>query len=548
MANKKEKTTKPKTPTNDFESSIRNYANEIETIKSFAEAVRRIPGEYIGNKGNKGWKSCIREIFQNAFDECVRQKSPCHYVRMVFDERNQSAIIEDDGRGVPYGKIIEIYSTQHSSSNYTKEPYNYTSGCHGVGGGVAMALSKKFIVQSYVLGEGRMVQFDRGILWKYGEKPVKCPTGRQGTTVYMEPDTEVLGPINLTAAEVFELVKRIYPMSNIGDRFDFTGIDINGAFIINEKLVNREGIIVDLKQICEKPIIAPIHFAADNGTMRAEVVFTYDASAVTESEDIDSYANFSPTTDGGTHVEGFLDGLCQYFRYYMNKIYLNEKSKISITNVDIKTGLKAVVFGALLNPVFAGQFKGILTSEEMKPFMKDLTIASLEKWAQEKPADLQRVAKYLKDVAEVRIKSNETKVKLTSNYETSALGAFPKKFVKPSGKKNVEFFIVEGDSALGGIENGRDCATQGIFPIRGKLPNAFARNKNEILQNQEVSAIIQLVTGDKVYKKNFDINQVKWDKIIILADADPDKLCELSGLLVTVVNKTLLTAGSSLVL
>ena len=126
------------------------------------------------------------------------------------------------------------------------------------------------------------------------------------------------------------------------------------------------------------------------------------------------------------------------------------------------------------------------------------------------------------------------------------MGAFPKKFVKPSGKKNVEFFIVEGDSALGGIENGRDCATQGIFPIRGKLPNAFARNKNEILQNQEVSAIIQLVTGDKVYKKNFDINQVKWDKIIILADADPDKLCELSGPLVTVVNKTLLTAGSSL--
>ena len=409
-----------------------------------------------------------------------------------------------------------------------------------------MALSKHFVVKSYVLGEGRQVEFNSGNLWKYGEKPIKCPAGRQGTTVYMEPDVEVLGNINLSAGEIFELVKRIYPMSNIGDRFDFTGIDVNGAITINEKLVNKEGIIVNLYFMCEKPIITPIQFSADNGSMRAEVVFCYDANAITESEDIDSYANFSPTTDGGTHVDGFLDGLCQYFRYYMNKIYLPEKSKISITNVDIRTGLKAVVFGALLNPIFAGQFKGILTSEEMRPFIKDLTVSALEKWAQERPADLQKVAKYLKDVAEVRIKSNETKVKLTSNYETSALGAFPKKFVKPSGRKNVEFFIVEGDSALGGIENGRDFATQGIFPIRGNLPNAFARNKNEILQNQEVSAIIQLVTGDKVYKKNFDIAQVKWDKIIILADADPDKLCELSGPLVTVVNKTLLTAGSSL--
>lgn len=118
---------KPKIDPN-FEKYIKEYANQIEAIKSFAEAVRRIPGEYIGHKGNKGWKSCIREIFQNSFDECVRVQSPCHYVRLVFDERNQSALIEDQGRGIPFGKMIEVYSTQHSSSNYTKQPGNYTSG------------------------------------------------------------------------------------------------------------------------------------------------------------------------------------------------------------------------------------------------------------------------------------------------------------------------------------------------------------------------------------------------------------------------------------
>lgn len=385
-----------------------------------------------------------------------------------------------------------------------------------------MALSKKFIVESYVLGEAHKLEFTKGKLWKYGEKAIKCPAGRQGTTIYMEPDPEVLDQVNLTCAEIFELVKKIYPMSNIGDRFDFTGIDINGAIAIDEHLVNKDGIMTNLFTMTEKPIMMPVQYEADNGYCMAKIAFTYDLSAITESEDIDSYGNFTPTAEGGTHIEGFIDGLCQYFRYYMNKIFLPEKSKITITNQDIKTGLKAVVLGCCLNPVFAGQFKGILTNEELKPFIKELTIKSLEQWAKDKPNDLQKIAKYFKDVAEVRTKSNETKVKLTANYETSALGEYPKKFVKPSGKKNLEFFIVEGDSALGGLENGRDHVHQGIFPIRGKLPNAFARNKAEILANQEVSAIIRLVTGDKIYKKNFDVSQVKWDKIIILADADPD--------------------------
>lgn len=119
---------KKTTVSKEFEDSIRNYGKEIEIIANFADAVRRLPGNYIGHKGDKGWKSCIREILQNAFDECIRKSSPCHYVRIVFDERNQSVIIEDQGRGIPHGRMIEIYSTAHSSSNYTKHEGDYTSG------------------------------------------------------------------------------------------------------------------------------------------------------------------------------------------------------------------------------------------------------------------------------------------------------------------------------------------------------------------------------------------------------------------------------------
>ena len=183
---------------------------------------------YIGSKNREGWKACIREIFQNAIDEMIRKESPCHYVKLTFDERDQSAVIEDTGRGIPHGQIITIYASQHTSSNYTKKPYEYTSGVHGVGSGVAMALSKEFDIYSYVLGKAKHVHFDAGTPWKKGEENISCPAGRQGTTVTMRPDLDVLEDIDLKCEDILDLVLKIFPLINIGDQIDFVGIDSNG--------------------------------------------------------------------------------------------------------------------------------------------------------------------------------------------------------------------------------------------------------------------------------------------------------------------------------
>ena len=502
-----------------FEDSIRNYGDKIEHIDSFVEAVRRFPGMYIGSKGNVGWKACIREIFQNAVDEEIRKESPCHYVKLTFDERTQKAIIEDTGRGIPHDQIITIYASQHTSANYSKKAYEYTSGVHGVGSGVAMSLSRSFDVMSYVLGKAKHVHFNAGIPWDEGEKEIPCPTGRQGTTIIMEPDLSVLDEVNLTCDDILDLVLKVYPLINIGDRIDFTGIDSNGNIKYQEELVNKDGIISSLIMRTQTPLVTPIHFSDDTGYMKAEIAFTYDSSDLTSTEDIVSYANFTPTTDG-THVNGFVDGLCSFFRNYMNKIYLGDKAKISIINNDIKTGLKAIVAVAHLNPVFAGQFKGILSNEDMSKFVKDLTMKSLEEWSKTSPGDLQKVCKCIKEIAEIRAKSDDSKIKLSSNYEASALTGKPKKYVAPSGNKNLELIIVEGDSALGSAKNSRDTSVQGLFPIRGKIPNAFKTNKSTFLANQEIASIITIIGGG--YGKNFDINKVKFDKIIFLADADPD--------------------------
>lgn len=502
-----------------YEESIKNYGKKIEHIDSFVEAVRRFPGMYIGAKGNTGWKACIREIFQNAVDEAIRKESPCHYIRITFDERDQSAIIEDTGRGIPHDQIITIYASQHTSSNYSKKPYEYTSGVHGVGSGVAMALSKYFDIKSYVLGVAKHVHFDAGIPWDEGEKVIPCPEGRQGTTITMIPDLTVLDEVNLTCEDILDLVLKVYPLMNIGDQIDFVGIDLDGKTKYYEELVNKDGIISSLMIRTQTPIVTPIYFKDDTGYMKAEIAFTYDSSDLTSAEDIVSYANFTPTT-GGTHIMGFIDGLCNYFRNYMNKIYLGEKSKLSIINNDIKTGLKAIIASAHLNPVFAGQFKGILSNEDMYKYIKDLTTKSLEEWSKTSPGDLQKVCKCIKEIAEIRAKSDDSKIKLSNNYEASALTGKPKKYVAPSGNKNLELVIVEGDSALGSAKNSRDVTKQGIFPIRGKIPNAFKESKAKFLANQEIASIITIIGGG--YGKNFDINKVKLDKIIFLADADPD--------------------------
>lgn len=417
---------------------------------------------YIGSKGNVGWKACIREIFQNAVDEMIRKESPCRYVSITFDERDQSAVIRDTGRGIPHGKIIEIYASSHTSSNYTKEKFQYTSGVHGVGSGVAMALSKEFKIYSYVLGEARFVEFVSGFPTT-NEVRIDCPEGMQGTTITMIPDKDVLDDVNLVCEDILDLVLKVYPLVNIGDRIDFRGIDTSGKVKYHEELVNKDGIITSLMLRTQTPLVTPIHFSNDTGEMRAEVAFTYDARDITSMEDIVSYANFTPTT-GGTHINGFIDGVCQFLRNYMNKIYLSEKSKISVINNDIKTGLKVVIAAAHLNPIFAGQFKGILSNEDIYKFIKDLTIRSIGEWSKKSPNDLQKVCKFIKEVAEIRSKSDDSKIKLSNNYETSGLTGKPKKYVPASGNKNLELVIVEGDSALGSAKNSRDSRVQSIFP------------------------------------------------------------------------------------
>lgn len=499
-----------------MEDNIKNYAERIKTFSVFADAVRQNPGQFIGYLKNKGFKNMFREIYQNAIDEMIREISPCDVVKVFFDENDYTVIIEDNGRGIPYNNIIRIFTSEHTSTNYVKNKYEYSSGLHGVGSKVTNALSEVFIVDSYVLGEGRHVEFSKGIPWDKGEQVIPNKENKQGTVIMFKPDYTIMGEINVTWQEIYDLTCDILMLTPHNSRVIFKAIDKRGK-LYEETIVNEDGILTDLIKKTSKPLIAPVYLSDDNGTMRAEIAFTYDSTDL-NGEIITTFSNFCPTISG-KHLSGFVDGLCNYWRKYMNTVYLaNSKKKINITNSDIRQGLRAVVSVAHIKPIFSGQAKDILDNDDMYDFCRDLVYRSMDNWLKTNQNEVKKLCELFKDSAEVRLNSEKEKVKLSTKYTASKLTSMPSKFIKPSKWK--ELIIVEGDSALGSLRNGRDSETQGLFPIRGKLPNAFNTTREKFLANEEIAALITLFgTG---YGKNCDISKIKWEKIIIGTDADAD--------------------------
>ena len=506
----------------DYKDNIANYIDEFRKYKTFSEAVRHLPGMYIGATGNIGWKACIREIFQNSIDEMIKKESPCNEVTLCFNESDQSASVQDNGRGIPHGHIIDIYTSAHMSTNFeeTKKPFEYSSGTHGVGGGVAMALSEDMEIISVIFGKAHQVRFHRGEPWKKGELELKkSPDFPQGTYIYLKPDVDIIGQTNLTVDEIYNsLVMKIFPLIPIGYKINFEGQRYDGTKV-EQHLINTDGIKGTLMRKIAKPLVDPIEFEQDTGIMRVHAIFSYDPSDMNDKEDIDSYANYTPCD--GAHVQGFLEGLTSYFMAYMNKIYL-KNAKITVNSTDIKTGLKAVIDADHLHPTFEGQGKVAINNQDLRKFVSDLTKKAIDGWAKVNPTELNKLGKYFKDIAEIRAKLETGKTKLSNNYTKSIISGDPAKYVKPTGTKHLELFIVEGDSALGSAKSCRDTKGQAIFPIRGKLLNVFGRPKAEVFKNEEIASINKIITGLDHYDPNFDANKSRFDKIVFMADSDPD--------------------------
>lgn len=281
-------------------SNITNYAEEFKTLSNI-EAFRHTPAQFLGYTGNRGFINMVREIFQNAADEVIKESSPANEIWVTYSEKSPEIMIKDNGRGIPFDKIIPAFTSSHTSSNYEKKPGQFSSGRHGVGAKAVSACSEFFIVDSFILGKHRRVTF------KYGDpetakiEDLKDEPGTQGTMITfkpidkMPPDMEkgqtVMGPITTTYEEILDLIRQLLPLLTVGTKVNFIGIDKNDK-VYSEVLVNHNGLMDGLELMTSSPVTEPIHFGKlkEDGMMQVELAFTYDASS--SNEEIISYGNY----------------------------------------------------------------------------------------------------------------------------------------------------------------------------------------------------------------------------------------------------------------
>ena len=504
--------------------NIDNYSNSIIHIEGTVNQIRTRPGMYIGPLGAAGLLNMFREIFQNSIDQLIDRNSPCDHITIEYDERNYCITVADNGMGIPFDKMVEIYTEGHTGKNLGKKrPGEYSAGTNGIGAKATNALSEYFDVVSYKYdGTAKHVRFEKGKLKK--EEKIKNPKKLQGTIVEFVPDHSILGDTPLDNSVVYMLTKDILSLTPIGSQITYISVAKNGKRY-EEIMDNTSGILSNIYSKCQSMVIAPITIGEDTGMMKIDAAFTFDQTDL-NGEDITSYANMCPTSNVpmNTHVSGTLEGISTWFCNYMNKTYLTdrEKQKMRIMPVDVKQGLKLMVSAFHLEPQFTGQAKEVFSNVDFKPFAKQVIMAGLDEWAKAKPQDLLKTCKFLKDVANIRIKTDTEKVKVTAKYETSAITGLPASYFKPTGKEHTELFIVEGKSALGSAKSARDVKTQGVFPIRGKILNVMQATPQKIADNAEVMGIAHILGAG--YGKHFDINKVKFEKIIFMADSDSDRI------------------------
>ena len=526
--NQKDKASSTGNLSKEIIKNIDNYTNEISHIEGTINQIRARPGMYIGPIGAPGLLNMFREIFQNSVDQLLYKNSPCDFIEVLYDERDHYIMILDNGLGIPFDKMVDIYTEGHTGKNLGKKnPGDYSAGTNGIGGKAANALSEYFDVKSYRYdGTCKHIRFSKGKLKK--EEIIKNPEKLQGTQVEFAPDHSIMGDTPLDSGLVYTLIRDTLSLLPIGSKIDYTSIAKNGKSY-HELMVNEDGIISNILGKCSSMLISPITGSKDTGFMKLDFAFTFDQEDL-NGEDISSYANMCPTsnTNMNTHVQGVLNGITTWFCNYMNKTFLTdrEKQKLKINSSDVQMGLKLMISAWHLEPQFTGQAKEIFSNADFRPFAKDTVMNVLDEWAKSKSQDLLKVCKYLKDIGNVRLKADTEKVKVTAKYATSATSGLPAKYVKPSGPASLgwELFIVEGDSAMGSARSARNPKTQGIFPIRGKILNVWQASPQKIADNAEVMGIAQILGGG--FGKKFDISKVKFKKIIFMADADRIIRCQ----------------------
>ncbi len=502
-----------------------NYdASAIQVLEGL-EAVRKRPGMYIGTTDVKGLHHLVWEIVDNAIDEALA--GYCKNIEIIINKDN-SITVKDDGRGIPVGihkktgisTVETVYTVLHAGGKFGGGGYKVSGGLHGVGASVVNALSSSVVVTVYKDGKIYEVKFENGGKIKQPLTVVgECDKNRTGTTVTFKPDADIFDT-EIYDYETLKVRTRELAFLNKGLRLTLRD-DRKGDSTTGETFIYEGGISEYVKFLNKNktPIHEEIiHLEGEESGVMFEVAMQYNSSY---TDNIYSFVNNINTHDGGTHEEGVKRALTRIINNYARKNNILKEKDESLTGDDVKEGLTMIISCKHPNPQFEGQTKGRLGNSEVRKIADNVFAGGFERFLMENPDEARIIVEKTMTAARARVAAKKAR-ELTRRKSDLDVVNFGGKLndCKEKDPSVCEIFIVEGDSAGGSAIKGRDSMTQAILPLRGKILNVEKARIDRALSNEEIRTIITAFgTG---IGEEFDLNKLRYNKIIIMTDADVD--------------------------
>jgi len=499
------------------EKSKEYNAESIKVLEGL-EGVRKRPAMYIGSTGKDGLHHLVYEVVDNSIDECLA--GYCKTVEVIINKDGSVSVI-DDGRGIPVDihpqfkkSAMEIALTKlHAGGKFEKSAYEISGGLHGVGVSVVNALSKKLVAsvkrngnvyrQEYKIGKP---QYDVKIVGR-------CEKNETGTEITFYPDSDIFSTLEFDFSVIKKRLQEIA----------FLTPDVK--IVLKDERNNKKeilqyagGLVEFVKHINgNKPALhKPIYFKKQTDSTIIEAAIQYTD---TYNENIFGFVNTINTVEGGTHISGFKTALTRAINDYAEKKGLLKNEKLS--GDDVREGITAVLSLKMREPQFEGQTKTKLGNSEIKGIVDSIVSVALTEFLEENPAIAKKIADKASSAARARDAAKKAR-DLVRRKSVMGFSGLPGKLADCSSKKveRTELFIVEGDSASGSSKMARDKEFQAILPLKGKILNVEKSTPVKALSSEEIINLITAIgTG---IKENFDINKLRYGKVIINTDADVD--------------------------
>ena len=511
-------------------------ADSISVLEGL-EAVRKRPGMYIGSVSTKGLNHLIYEIVDNSVDEHLA--GYCTQIE-VYLEKDGSCTVTDNGRGIPVGMHAKgmsaerlVFTTLHAGGKFDDSAYKTSGGLHGVGSSVVNALSTWLDIEVYRDGYVHHDHYERGnptVELEHGLLPTLGKTRKTGTKIRFLPDPEIFEKTRFKAEEV---KSRMHETAYLNPNLTIIFEDRRGSEVEHIEYHEPDGLVGFVKDLnkSQETLHEVVYFQGESEGITVEVAFQY----VNEfHENVLGFCNNIYNAEGGTHITGFKTVFTTVINSYARELGILKEKDANFTGADVRNGMTAVISIKHPDPRFEGQTKTKLDNQDASKATAKVTGDEIQRYFDRNLETLKTVIGCAEKAAKIRKSEERAKTNLLTKQKFSFDSNGKLANCESRDASKCEIFIVEGDSAGGSAKTARNRAYQAILPIRGKILNVEKASIDKVLANAEIKTMINAFGCgfSDGYGNDFDITKLRYDKIIIMADADVDG-AHISTLLLT---------------